>query len=134
MAGEWRFRSWFISQLRNISRKYPPHYRAENAVKEVYYIETKTGKKLRRVRFTCASCGKKVDKKQIRRDHIDPVVDPTVGFPIVKETGEDDWNAYLKRMLVSEDKIQMICKPCHEIKSKEENKTRRDTKNKVDKS
>lgn len=125
MAKEFRFRTWFISQLRNISRRYPPHYRAENAVKEEYFITSKTGKKMRRVRFTCVECGLKFSKKLIRRDHIIPVVDPDVGFPVL-DNGEDNWNVYISRMFVKEGDIQMMCKGCHDAKSKSENKDRKE--------
>jgi len=118
----FHFRSWMIGQLRRISHRYPPHYQVENAAKEVYYIPSKTGKPMKRVNITCAKCGNKFPRKQVVRDHIDPVIDPKVGFPVLPN-GEDDWNSYLKRMFTPG--IQMLCKECHAIKTGKENKVRR---------
>lgn len=111
-----------------ISRKYPPLYQAQNAVKETYYIESKHGKQLKRVRFPCAICGDKVTNKLVRRDHIIPVVDPKVGFPKLSN-GEDDWNTFIKRLFCDSNNIQIICKNCHDLKSEKERQSRK----KVDK-
>lgn len=70
MTKPFIFRGWFISKLRAASRRYPPIYEAQNAVKEYYTIESKTGKPLKRVRFPCAICKRKFSNKEIRRDHI----------------------------------------------------------------
>jgi hypothetical protein len=125
----FNFKSWFISQLRSISRRYPPHYEAENKVKEVYYIQSKKGKPMKRVRFPCAICKNVVSKKQIVRDHISPVVNTKEGFPYLPN-GEEDWNTYIKGMLVKTEEIQMICKPCHDIKCAVELKERMENRTK----
>ena len=43
-------------------------------------------------------------------DHIDPVVDPKVGFV--------DWTTYIERMFVEEDGLQILCKECHDKKTR----------------
>jgi 5-methylcytosine-specific restriction endonuclease McrA len=106
-----------------ISRKFPAHYEKENLVKEEFFVLSKKGKPMRRVRFPCAICGKKVSRSSIRRDHIDPVINPETGFPLT-QLGEDDWNVYIKRLFCSGDNIQLICKPCHDGKTKKEKKER----------
>lgn len=45
-------------------------------------------------------------------DHIDPVVDPEVGFV--------DFNTYIKRMWCDPSKLQKICGECHRKKTNEE--------------
>ena len=45
-------------------------------------------------------------------DHIDPIVDPAVGF-----TSFDDW---IERCFVEVGAYQVLCKPCHLVKSGEE--------------
>lgn len=32
-----------------------------------------------------------------------------------------DWNTYVDNLFCDEDNWQVICKPCHDIKTKEEN-------------
>lgn len=129
----FHFRSWMIGQLRRISHRYPPHYQVENAAREVYYIPSKTGKPMKRVNITCAKCGNKYPKKEVVRDHIEPVIDVKTGFPILP-TGDDDWNTYLKRMFVLSEGMQMLCHDCHNLKTGKENKKRRKNyRKKVDK-
>ncbi len=79
---------------------------------------------MKRVRFPCAICGKKVSSSETRRDHIIPVVDPKLGFPKTL-TGEDNWNEYIKRLFVKTEQIQIVCVGCHNIKSGKENKSRK---------
>ncbi len=126
------FRAWFISKLRAASRRYPPIYEAQNAVKEYYTVMSKTGKPMKRVRFPCAICGGKFSNKEIRRDHIQPVVDVKVGFPLTLD-GKDNWNVYINRMFgilsdgsINKRMIQIICVTCHNIKSKDEKKLRKE--------
>lgn len=83
---------------------------------------------MKRVRFPCVICKKKVNSSEIRRDHIIPVI-PETGFPKLK-TGEDDWNVVINRMFEIPNNIQMICKICHDEKTKGENKLRKSLKKK----
>lgn len=50
--------------------------------------------------------------KNIHVDHIDPVIDPTVGFI--------SWDSVIQRLFVEVDELQAICHACHTIKSNEE--------------
>jgi hypothetical protein len=45
-------------------------------------------------------------------DHISPVVDPKKGFV--------SWDVYITRMFCEIDGLQVMCKPCHKIKTAEE--------------
>lgn len=115
----FNFRSWFINALRRMYRRFPPYYTKRNENKEIYYIPSKTGKPKKRIRFLCSVCNKKYDNKDIRVDHIDPVVDPKVGFPL-KEDGTDDWSMYISRLFCSIDNLDILCVNCHDIKTKSE--------------
>ncbi len=64
----------------------------------------------------CAICGKKAGK--LLADHIEPVIEPRIGF--------EGWDIYIERMF--NGKLQALCKPCHSIKTKEENAVRRKSK------
>ena len=66
--------------------------------------------------YKCAKCGKgspatlpPLEGKKRRRnnaavDHIDPVVDPAVGFI--------DWNTYIERMFIEAEGYQVLCHKC----------------------
>ena len=50
-------------------------------------------------------------------DHIDPVVDPAVGFI--------DWNTYIDRMFIEAEGYQVLCHKCHTAKTNAERKRRK---------
>lgn len=58
--------------------------------------------------------GKRVSNAII--DHIDSVV-PTTGFT--------DWNDVIERMFVEADKLQVLCKDCHDLKTQQEREQRK---------
>lgn len=61
-------------------------------------------------------------RERLDTDHIIPCVDPFDGWV--------SWDEYIKRRFVfNEDQMQGICRDCHKIKSKAENKLRREAKN-----
>ena len=55
-------------------------------------------------------------RKDIQVDHIDPVE------PIDRKV--TDWNEHIKRLFCEVSNLQVLCKPCHLIKSIEENANR----------
>lgn len=131
MSKPFIFRAWLIRQLRRASYRFPPFYKVENAAKREFFIDGKTpGKKLRRVEYQCNQCKNWFNKKEINKDHIIPVIDPVRGFPL-QENGDDDWTEYIKRMFMNN--VQMLCIACHNIKSGDENKIRRNRKKPKDK-
>lgn len=117
-SGEWteaRFTSFIKSALRGA--RWPPRY---ECIKQA-----RVGNGL----YKCALCGtvgpptlppeegKKNRIKNIAADHIDPVVDPNVGFV--------DWNTFIARLFVELQGWQALCYKCHKIKSAEENEIRK---------
>lgn len=71
--------------------------------------------------YHCAECQQdvpltiRVDGKRTKNvhvDHINPIVDPAVGFV--------NWDTLIKRMFVEEDELQVLCHECHEKKTNEE--------------
>ncbi len=70
-------------------------------------------------RFICAKCGEVFEKKDVQVDHINPII------PVNKRTSDLDWNTIIARMFCSAEKLQVLCKPCHLIKSNEERKERK---------
>ncbi len=96
--------SYIFAGLGKVWMWWPP--RAE--VKRRCKVEEKTGW------FKCEICG--ALRERIDVDHIKPVV-PVSGFTT--------WDAYIAARFVTADKLQGICKDCHNEKTQKENKARR---------
>ena len=103
------------AHLRRIFGRSPAHYAAMNRVKRTTYVG-----KDKMVFFRCACCGCEFMRKDIQIDHIEPVI------PIDRSV--ISYDELVKRLFVSADGLQVLCKPCHKNKSKEENSERRDAR------
>lgn len=62
-------------------------------------------------RYKCAECHEIYQKKDIDIDHVNPVID-------VK--GFDSWDNVIARLFCEREGFQILCKPCHKIKTKDE--------------
>lgn len=72
--------------------------------------------------YLCACCkqivpatikdekGKRIKNAVV--DHIDPIIDPAVGWV--------SYESLIERMFVEEDKLQVLCYACHKIKTDSE--------------
>ena len=91
-------------------------------VMDAAFVERKTNAETNRIakHYRCAHCNKTYPGRDVNVDHITPVVDPN--------EGRKSWDEYIERMLVEADKLQVLCKTCHDAKTAEENKTRRSKK------
>jgi 5-methylcytosine-specific restriction endonuclease McrA len=107
-----KFENWLQSHLRLASYKYLPRN------------NVKTAARVSRGRYKCAACGEVFKSGEVQLDHIVPVVDPIDGFPRLPN-GEADWNTYIARLFVPESGWQVICRPCHTVKTNTENMVRR---------
>lgn len=118
-GGQWteaRFTSFIKSALRGA--RWGPRYECIKQAKVGYGL------------YKCAECGdigpptlppeegKKNRVKNIAADHIEPVVDPNVGFV--------DWNTFIDRLFVELQGWQALCHKCHTIKTREENTIAKD--------
>lgn len=144
---------FIFSLARGAFKKTPMFNEALERAKEEYFIPSKMGKPMRRVRWKCAGCGKTftapeskkkraakegVDVKDVSRaskdvsvDHISPAIDVYLGF--------QDWLTYFQRLFCSVDNLQVLCSysqkkiddgtytevSCHTIKTQAENKIRK---------
>ncbi len=112
-------------ELRRAFKRTPMYGDAKRRAKEEYFVPSKTGKPMRRVRYKCAKCGQafldKTGSREIAVDHIEPVV--PLDRPL-KDRGE-----YIDRLFCSVDNLQILCnykgerngiKSCHKIKTAEE--------------
>jgi 5-methylcytosine-specific restriction endonuclease McrA len=112
-GGEWtdaRFRSFVTSALRAASRRWPPKFKA---LKEAF-VGRKTNKKTGKLamHYKCAKCKKHFVATDVQVDHIFPVVDPKVGFV--------SWDMFIDRIFCEIENLQVMCKPCHKVKTEEE--------------
>lgn len=121
-GGEWtdaKFRSFIVSALRAASRRWPPKYKA---LKEAFVgrkINSKTGKMA--MHYKCTGCKKQFVAADVQVDHIHPVVDPKKGFI--------SWDVFIERMFVEIENLQVLCKPCHKIKTDKEKLERKRNEN-----
>lgn len=112
-SGTWteaKFRSFIKGNLRRATQKWKP---IQDCLKEA---------RVERGMYLCAGCnetvpatikddsGKRV--KNIHVDHINPIIDPAVGW-----TSYDDM---IERMFCEKENLQALCEPCHKKKTDEE--------------
>lgn len=116
-GGQWttaRFRSFIKSALRAASNRWAPKWECIN---DSFVRKGKSAKGRHCKLHRCAHCEKLFPKGEMRADHIEPVVDPDIGFV--------DWNTYIERMFPERDGYQALCDGCHKIKTAEERKRRK---------
>lgn len=111
-SGKWtksRFQSFVKSALRKASLRWPPK---SEVLREARFA---------RGIYICNGCKQhipasiKVNGKRVKNalvDHINPVIDPHVGF--------DSWDEVINRMFCETDNLQVLCKECHDKKTQEE--------------
>jgi 5-methylcytosine-specific restriction endonuclease McrA len=66
--------------------------------------------------YECASCKNLFRNKEYCVDHISPIV-PVTGF--------DSWDGFIERLFCEADGFQILCYPCHDLKSSNENIVRK---------
>lgn len=99
---------YILAALKRIWKWYPARKEALlNALVEVGGVE----------KYVCAKCLESFVRKWVRVDHILPVVDPVKGF--------EGWDVYIKRLFCHISNLQILCCACHNKKTIEENKIRR---------
>lgn len=105
-SGQWteaRYNGFVKNQLRSATKRWAP------------ILNTKKKARVGHGKYQCAGCKATVPltlngENNVFVDHIDPVVDPRVGFV--------DWNTYIDRLFCEEHNLQLLCKSCHDKKSK----------------
>lgn len=104
---EAKFWGFVRSALRAAWSKWPPKYRVLAKAKRNY----KGPKKNQKYEFQCAHCSKWFPAKQVSVDHITPA-----GTLRCYE----DLPAFVEKLFVSEDELQVLCATCHNVKTQEE--------------
>mgnify|MGYP000429110550 FL=1 len=109
---EWtlaRKKAFIIAVLRNGSRRWPPKYETLNEAKTEKKVNENTGRIAQH--FKCKKCKKDFPQKMVEVDHIKPIV----GIH-----GFTTWDAFIQALFCDKDNLQVLCKPCHLVKTKKE--------------
>lgn len=104
--------------IRSASTRYPPRYEVLAKAKRGKRINPASGKMAEH--YECNICHELHPAKMVITDHIEPVV-PLTGFT--------DWHQVITRLFCPPEGLQILCKPCHAIKTKQENAERKLHKN-----
>jgi hypothetical protein len=115
--GEWteaRYNSFVKGGLRSASQRWPPKYRVLNSACVGQRINPKSGRLAKF--YACNKCKHEFPAKDVEVNHIHPVV-PTTGF--------DSWDALIERLFCEQEGLEVVCKPCHKLISKQENTERK---------
>jgi len=112
--GNWtdaRFHSFIKSALRRASMRWPP--------KGKVLKEARTERGV----YTCRGYNRsshsvpnsiKVDGKRVQNVYVDHIV------PVIGPEGFVSWDEVIKRMFINSEGLQVLCKGCHDKKTKEE--------------
>lgn len=102
-AGMWGF---FRSNLRNMSRRWPPLVRLVfNKVRRPY----KGPNKRQKWEYQCADCGQWFPRKKVQADHI---------VPCGPLTNWDEFKTFAERLFVETDGLAVRCETCHQIRTR----------------
>ena len=120
-GGKWtpaKFKAWVIGILRRAMVRWEPKRDALDEACVGQKVNKRTGRLAKH--YCCADCGGVFVLRDVQVDHIEPVVDPEVGFV--------DWETFVDRMFCETDNLQVLCKPCHKDKTKAEGKVRKENR------
>lgn len=105
MAKKFVLKNYLVSVLRRASYRYPARSEAMRLAR------------VERGLYKCAMCTNLFNNKDIKLDHIDPVVCPKQGFI--------DWNTFISRLFVQPNQYQVLCTSCHQGKTNAEKAIRK---------
>ena len=110
-----RVKGFITSVIRGGFRRWPPKFVVLSEAKRGKKINSSSGRLAEH--FECSSCKESFPAKEVQVDHIEPVVDPKVGFV--------DWDTFISRLFCEAENLQVLCKPCHLSKTKLEKDERK---------
>ena len=120
-------KSWVTQQLRRLSMKWAPRNKVKNSGRREYYKTKKDGSRYSKPNFEyeCNHCKNWFPDSKVVMDHIIPVID--VKQESVSE--QEFYGLFITGLFSYEDNWQVLCGPCHDEKTREENEIRKQTKN-----
>lgn len=121
---EAQYFAYLGGKLKQLHGWWRPMQMAMAKAQTGYIINPVTGR--RNQGYECAHCKVLSAKKEVNADHINPVT-PIKGW--VNKGVHTDLNELADRLFLEDLSLyQILCKPCHSVKSKAENKERREWK------
>ncbi|KKM75178.1 hypothetical protein LCGC14_1392830 [marine sediment metagenome] len=121
-SGQWtkaRFISFIRGGLRSISMRWPPKYEVKKAARISRGIYMCAGYNRGEHEVVASLPPKPGNKRRINNavvDHINPVIDPVLGFR--------SWDSFIERLFCEVDGFQVLCDDCHKNKTADERKKR----------
>lgn len=118
-----KFFGFLRSGLREKFNRWPPKYETIKAAASVEQVieedgssvRFKTGKKAGQIKtvkmYRCVECDKTFKQKEVQVDHI---------VPAGTLKSFKDLETFAERLFVGIEGLQVMCKPCHEVKTKKE--------------
>jgi 5-methylcytosine-specific restriction endonuclease McrA len=116
-GGNWteaRYRTFVRSALRAAFRKWPPKFAVLKSAATNRRINPKTGREA--MHYKCAACDVDFPAKDVQVDHIKPIVSVAAGFKT--------WDDFINKLFCEAKNLQVLCKPCHKVKTGHERKKR----------
>lgn len=104
---ESKFNSFIKSALRGASKRWPPKFDALNSAYVGKQINKRTGREAKH--YKCNCCWGEFPASEVQVDHIQPVIDPFIGFI--------SWDDVVKRMFCEAEGFQVLCVTCHAAKT-----------------
>ena len=120
-----KFNNFIKSGLRTLSMKWPPKHNVKKwaRVKRGWYLCNGCKQVVPASTYLKDKQGRKKKISNVYIDHIEPIINPHVGF--------ESWDQVIERMFVTEEGLQLLCRECHEKKTKEERNIARERKRKA---
>ena len=118
-GGQWteaRYKSFIRSALRSAWMRWPPNHNTKKQAKIRYGVYQCAGYKVKphEAKASVVIDGKR--KNNVFTDHIKPVA------------GNGDFNTIIANLFCETDNLQVLCKSCHDIKTKDERAAAREAK------
>ena len=113
-----RFFGFIRSALRRAWTRWAPKYEVLADAKRKYSGDNKR----RRFEYQCSECKENFPQKEVEVDHREPC--GTLKC-------YDDIGPFVERLFVSKDKLRVLCRGCHQIKTKEERERKKNENSNV---
>lgn len=115
-----KLRNAIIAKMRLLTWTLPAYKAVLARGKRKTFIgKYKNGNDKHLFKYKCNDCHNMYVRKEVEVDHIIPIVDPQVGFPMLPDK-TPDFNTWIKKWNCPLNGLQILCKPCHKNKTKRE--------------